>query len=161
MPRNNKNFLIAVVYFLVLLGPTSFVLAADQADAVPQKRTPILVNVQENLERLIMEEDTDSDKKITVDDTYVKGKGRGDKRFWLIATNGKRYEVDGTYYLSNLLQELSVKQRAGSEVAPIDFEMVFEKPVHRIRSDQQNDRVGRPICRSKRKVGNRRLLCLV
>jgi alpha,alpha-trehalase len=25
-----------------------------------------------------------------------------------------------------------VKQRAGSEVAPIDFEMVFEKPVHRI-----------------------------
>ena len=132
MPRNNKNFLIAVVYFLVLLGPTSFVLAADQADAVRQEGTPIMVNVQENLERLIAEEDTDSDKKITVDDTYVKGKGRGDKRFWLIATNGKRYEVGGTYYLSNLLQELSVKQRAGSEVAPIDFEMVFEKPVHRI-----------------------------
>lgn len=132
MRPNNKNFLIAVVYFLVLLGPTSFVLAADQADAVRQEGTPIMVNVQENLERLIAEEDTDSDKKITVDDTYVKGKGRGDKRFWLIATNGKRYEVGGTYYLSNLLQELSVKQRAGSEVAPIDFEMVFEKPVHRI-----------------------------
>ncbi len=132
MRPNNKNFLIAVVYFLVLLGPTSFVLAADQADAVRQEGTPIMVNVQENLERLIAEEDTDSDKKITVDDTYVRGKGRGDKRFWLIATNGKRYEVDGTYYLSNLLQELSVKQRAGSEVAPIDFEMVFEKPVHRI-----------------------------
>ena len=132
MRPNNKNFLIAVVYFLVLLGPTSFVLAADQADAVRQEGTPVMVNVQENLERLIAEEDTDSDKKITVDDTYVKGKERGDKRFWLIATNGKRYEVGGTYYLSNLLQELSVKQRAGSEVAPIDFEMVFEKPVHRI-----------------------------
>ena len=77
-----------------------------QAVQASQARAPVLVNVQKNLSRLIEEEDTDGDKKLTLDDTYIKGKGRGDKRFWLIATNGKRYEVVGTYYLSNLLQEL-------------------------------------------------------
>lgn len=132
MPRNKKHFLSVLVYFLTLVAPTFYVLKADQADAAPRERTPIMVNVQENLERLLAEEDTDDDKKITIDDTYVKGRARGDKRFWLIATNGKRYEVDRTYYLSNLLQELGIKHRAGLEVAPIDFEMVFEKPVHRI-----------------------------
>jgi alpha,alpha-trehalase len=103
-----------------------------QAHAGPQERTPIHVNVRENLERLLAEKDTDGDKKITINDTYVKGKSRGDKRFWLIATNGKRYEIDGIYYLSNLLQELGLKQRAGLEFASIDFEMVFEEPVRRI-----------------------------
>jgi alpha,alpha-trehalase len=132
MSVNRRNFSRVAVYYLFLLSLTSVILAPDQAEAIPQERKPILVNVLKNLDRLIAEEDTDNDKKITVDDTYVKGKGRGDKRFWLIATNGKRFLVDNTYYLSNLLQELSAKHIAGLEVAPIDFEMVFEKPVHRI-----------------------------
>lgn len=93
---------------------------------------PVLVNVQKNRQRLIAEEDTDEDTKITRDDTYVKGKGRGDKRFWLVATNGKHYEVVGTYSLSNLLQELSLAYETGLEVAAINFERIFESPVQRI-----------------------------
>jgi alpha,alpha-trehalase len=97
-----------------------------------RERAPVVVDVRESLDRLLAEEDTDGDKRITVHDLPEPGSTRGDKRFWLVATDGKRYEVDRTYYLSNLLQELGWKQRAGLDVAPIDFELVFEKPVHRI-----------------------------
>lgn len=83
---------------------------------------------------MLAEEDTDGDKNITIHDTYVQGSNRGDQRFWLIAMDGTRYEVDGTYYLSNLLEELALKQRAGLEVAPIDFELILEQPVHRTRA---------------------------
>lgn len=127
-----RTVLVVVLSWLIFLGRLSIGPATDQAYASPQERTPIMVDVRENLERLLAEEDTDGDKKITIHDTLVQGSNRGDHRFWLIATNGRRYEVDRTYYLSNLLQELALKQRAGLEVAPIDLEMVFEQPVHRI-----------------------------
>jgi alpha,alpha-trehalase len=111
-----------------------FFCAADvlaQVGSVEQVRQPILVSVRQNLDRLLAEEDTDDDQKLTVDDTFVKGKGRGDKRFSLVAINGKRYEVVGTYHLSNLLQELKLAEDAGSGVAKIDFEKIFESPVER------------------------------
>jgi alpha,alpha-trehalase len=99
----------------------------------------VFVDVQENLDRLIRDEDTDGDKKITVEDTRLQEPGRGDKRFRLTATDGKPYEVVGTYYLSNLLQELKLAQDAGDAVAPIDFNRVFESPVRRIsRSIREN-----------------------
>ena len=123
---------VVVLSWLIFLGSFSMGPETEQAYAGPQERPPIMVDVRENLERLLAEEDTDGDQKITIHDTYVQGSNRGDQRFWLVTTNGKRYEVDRTYYLSNLLQELTLKQRAGLEVAPIDFEMVFEQPVHRI-----------------------------
>jgi alpha,alpha-trehalase len=129
---HKRSVLVVVLSWLIFFGSLSIGPETEQAYAGPQERTPIMVDVRENLERLLAEEDTDGDKKITIHDTYVQGSNRGDQRFWLIATNGKRYEVDRTYYLSNLLQELALKQRAGLEVAPIDFEMVFEQPVHRI-----------------------------
>ena len=132
MRRYNKTFLIVVFSCLFLPCSPSVAPETEQAHAGPQERTPIMVNVWENLERLLSEEDTDGDKKITINDTHMKGTGRGDKQFWLIATNGKRYEIYRTYYLSNLLQELRSKQRAGLAIAPIDFEMVFEEPVRRI-----------------------------
>src|SRR5262245_3993432 len=131
--RSHKRPVFVVVFsWLVIFGSLSIGPKAEEAYAEPQERTPIMVNVRENLERLLAEEDTDGDKKITIHDTYVQGSNRGDQQFWLIATNGKSYGVDRTYYLSNLLQELTLKQRAGLEVAPIDFEKVFEPPVHRI-----------------------------
>jgi alpha,alpha-trehalase len=129
---NKRTFLVIVLSWLIFLGSLSIGPETDQAYAGSQERTPIMVDVRENLERLLAEEDTDGDNKITIHDTFVQGSNRGDHRFWLIATDGRRYEVDRTYYLSNLLQELALKQRAGLEVAPIDFEMVFEQPVHRI-----------------------------
>src|SRR5215510_9243913 len=128
----NRTFLI-VAFSCLCLSVSHFVVPeTGLAHAGSQERTPIMVNVRENLERLLSEEDTDGDKKITINDTHMEGKSRDDKRFWLIATNGKRYEIDRTYYLSNLLQELRLKQRAGLEIAPIDFEMIFEEPVRRI-----------------------------
>jgi alpha,alpha-trehalase len=129
---HKRPVLLVVLSWLIFLGSLSLGPETEQAYAGPQERTSIIVDVRENLERLLAEEDTDGDKKITIHDTYVQGSNRDDQRFWLIATNGKRYEVDRTYYLSNLLQELALKQRAGLEVASIDFEMVFEHPVHRI-----------------------------
>src|SRR5262245_8902433 len=129
---HKRPFLVVVISWLIFHGSLSIGSESDQAYAGPQERTSIMVNVRENVERLRAEEDTDSDKRITIHDTYVQDGNRGDKRFWLIATDGKTYEVDRTYYLSNLLQELVSKQRAGLEVAPIDLEMVFEQPVQRI-----------------------------
>lgn len=85
----------------------------------------IPVNIRENLRRLLSQEDTDGDQKITVDD-------RGPKRFQLLATDGKAFEVAGTYFLSNLLQELVLAQTANHEIAILDSARIFEPPGERI-----------------------------
>ena len=89
-------------------------------------------NVQTTLEQLLADEDTDNDKKITIDDPHIIGTQRGDKRFWMELNNGRKYEISGTYYLSNLLQELSLASEAGKETAEIPAERIFEPPVDRI-----------------------------
>ena len=91
----------------------------------------VAVNVPATLDRLICEEDTDGDTKITVADPRYRD-GRGDRRFWLTSKAGTRHEVSGTYYLSNLLQELKLAQDAGSRVARIEARKVFESPVDRV-----------------------------
>ena len=116
------------IFFLflafLLLGFLENVLGQPQS--IRPFSQPLSANVRENLERLISDEDTDGDKKITVEDTRVGQRGRGDKRFWLITTSGQRYEVVGTYYLSNLLQELKLAQDTGNEIARIFPDRVFE-----------------------------------
>jgi alpha,alpha-trehalase len=89
-------------------------------------------NVQTTLEQLLADEDTDNDKKITIDDPHITGTQRGDKRFWMQLSNGQKYEISGTYYLSNLLQELSLASAAGKETAEIPADRIFEPPVDRI-----------------------------
>ncbi|HEY7159695.1 MAG TPA: trehalase family glycosidase, partial [Acidobacteriota bacterium] len=89
-------------------------------------------NIKSTLEQLLADEDTDNDKKITIDDPHIAGTQRGDKRFWLQVSNGQKYEISGTYYLSNLLQELSLASEAGKETADISAERIFEPPVDRI-----------------------------
>lgn len=89
-------------------------------------------NVKTTLEQLLNDEDTDNDKKITIDDPHISGTQRGDKRFWLELSNGQKYEISGTYYLSNLLQELSLASEAGKETVDIPAERIFELPVDRI-----------------------------
>ena len=100
----------------------------------PLMRTaqPLEVVVAHNLERLIYEEDTDGDKRITIKDTPQADPNRGDRRFQLIAANGKRYEVVGTYPLSNLLQELKLAEEAESRTGEIDLRQIFENPVRKI-----------------------------
>ncbi len=121
MQAGKRMFREAVIFLLTLLLLLSMAKVHAQTSSVLQTKPPVLVSVRENLDRLLAEEDTDDDQKLTANDTFVKGKGRGDKRFWLTAINGKRYEVVGTYHLSNLLQELKLAEDAGSEVAKMYF----------------------------------------
>jgi len=92
----------------------------------------VVVNVQSTLADLMRDEDTDGDKKITIDDARIAGTNRGDKQFWFRATDGKLYEVAGTYYLSNLLQELTLADQADEDSVELDLRRIFEKPTDHI-----------------------------
>ena len=92
----------------------------------------VRVDVKTTLDSLLRDEDTDNDKKITIDDPHVIGTERGDKRFWLTSGGGKRYELTGTYYLSNLLQELKLADERGEDTTTLDPKKIFEPPADRI-----------------------------
>ena len=58
------------------------------------------LNISTTLKQLLEQEDTDGDKRITIEDN-------GPKTFVLKDLNGSNtVAIKGTYYLSNLLQEL-------------------------------------------------------
>jgi alpha,alpha-trehalase len=97
----------------------------------PLPAKTIEVAIEQTLNLLLQEEDTDHDQKITVDDYPVENTDRGDKRFVLNATDNKNYEINGTYYLANLLQELILQKESGNKKARISSERIFENPVHR------------------------------
>jgi hypothetical protein len=130
----SKKLFIFILTFLLIAPLTK---AHGQVNQSPQSTQHILVDVQDNIDQLIQDEDTDGDKKITIDDTRVQKRGRGDKQFWLIAINGKRYEVIGTFYLSNLLKELKLAQDEGYTVAQIDTKRIFENPVQQISAHRR------------------------
>ncbi len=85
----------------------------------------IKVKVDSTISNLLKCADTNNDNKITVDDSC-------DKSFILISTDGNRFEISGTYYLSNLLQELMLFQELGIKIAELDSNRIFEPPVSRI-----------------------------
>jgi alpha,alpha-trehalase len=83
------------------------------------------LNVTETLSALENDEDTDKDKKITKDDT-------GDKSFIVKTIEGNEVEIQSTYHLSNLLQELALAKEQGQEVADISLNRIKEKPADRL-----------------------------
>ncbi|THD70029.1 trehalase [Robertkochia marina] len=83
------------------------------------------VDVNKSIEALLKDEDTDGDKKITKDDN-------GDKRFELVLLNGKEVAIKSTYHISNLLQELALRKKAGDSVAILDIKRIEEAPSGRI-----------------------------
>lgn len=83
------------------------------------------LNIQEALDRLLAQEDTDGDKKITIEDT-------GPKAFAVTLENGQSYTLKGTYHLSNLLQELALQKKEGKVEATIPLEHIEEAPTSRI-----------------------------
>ncbi|OHB55705.1 MAG: hypothetical protein A2Y12_12485 [Planctomycetes bacterium GWF2_42_9] len=91
----------------------------------------IVVDASLTICRLIQEEDTDGDKKITVDDP-CKSNGRGDKKFDVIDINNHKFAVEGTYYLANLLQELKLAESLKSKIDRLYTSRIFEKPAQRI-----------------------------
>ncbi|MEC4003207.1 trehalase family glycosidase [Flavobacterium sp. SUN052] len=80
------------------------------------------LNISEVLSNLLIREDTDKDKRITIED-------KGPKRF-LLYSNGEEIVVEGTYLLSNLLQELILAQENGNDF--IEKDNIFEQPANRI-----------------------------
>ncbi len=126
-----RLFFIGTILFTFI--PFPFYFSSSFANQSAQTDVPLLlVDVRINLEKLITEEDIDSDKKITIEDIESSKGPRGDGRFWLLGIDGKRYEVVGTYYLSNLLQELKKALDSGKETETIDPEVIFENPVDRL-----------------------------
>lgn len=83
------------------------------------------VNIETCLSQLLAQEDTDQDKKITIED-------KGPKAFNLLSISSESYTVSGTYHLSNLLQELVIAKNNGLELASIDTEVIEERPVERV-----------------------------
>lgn len=77
------------------------------------------------LASLLRQEDTDGDKKITIED-------RGPKCFSITAIDGSDYQIKGTYYLSNLLQELVIQKQSGKEIAQISLDKIEEQPANRV-----------------------------
>ncbi len=128
MKNQNKNKLSRINSKLLLL--TAFVMSTCCRQTNIGSRASIQVDVEENIQRLISQEDTDGDKKITIDDRFIEG-NRGDKKFLLIDVNDQACEITGTYYLSNLLQQLKLCQQKLQKIAALDTERIFENPVER------------------------------
>lgn len=106
---------------------------ASEASMVDGGDRTILVDVTGNRDRLLQEEDTLVDKRITVDDVSIGGTVRGDRRFVVRAVDGNQYEVHGTPQLSNLLQELTLAKDAGQATASLRWNAIYEAPVARVQ----------------------------
>ncbi len=83
------------------------------------------IPVEDTFRRLLDQEDTDGDNQITVKD-------KGPKRFVVADEDAGTYAVEGTYSLSNLLQELAFARDAGTEALELNPERLHENPVRRI-----------------------------
>ncbi|MGA1826216.1 MAG: trehalase family glycosidase [bacterium] len=121
------NIAIFLIVFLCFL----FFIPHTHAQPILPTSSTINVTIQKCIEQLLEEEDMDMDKKITIDDHFL-GNNRGDKKFFIEGENNQRYEIIGTYYLSNLLQELTLSQENGYFTIELNREKIFENPVHRI-----------------------------
>lgn len=82
----------------------------------------IVVNIEKTISELLLQEDTDQDKRITIED-------KGLKRF-ILKFNTEEIAVEGTYYLSNLLQELILAREANNDF--IESDKILELPANRI-----------------------------
>ena len=83
----------------------------------------IEVEINAVFEQLLLQEDTDKDKKITKDD-------KGPKRFVLNDSSTKeQFVIEGTYHLSNLLQELADLRAQDAMYGEIDLNRIQELPV--------------------------------
>ncbi|ORX55748.1 trehalase-domain-containing protein [Hesseltinella vesiculosa] len=91
------------------------------------KAQRFLVDVDETLQR-ILEQDTDGDFQITINDAGSKAMALG------TADSGgfRKIDVRGTYMLANLLQELAIAKDYGRKYVVLDEDRLNENPVHRL-----------------------------
>lgn len=83
------------------------------------------LEIDVTLHNLLEQEDTDGDKKITIED-------KGPKAFKIQSITGEYYTVKGTYHLSNLLQELVIAKNKGLSIAEIPLHFIEELPAARV-----------------------------
>lgn len=97
----------------------------DEHGSQPRK---FLIPVDETLKTLLEREDTDKNCQITIEDLGPKVLSLG-----TAASNGfQRFEVRGTYRLSNLLQELTLAKDYGRKNIILDEARLIENPVNRL-----------------------------
>jgi alpha,alpha-trehalase len=87
-----------------------------------------LINVEKTKDQLLKQEDTNEDDQVTVNDKGPKVMKLGS----LTSQGIKRYDVRGTYMISNLLQELALASAEGHEEIILDEERLNENPVDRL-----------------------------
>ncbi|KAL2839294.1 trehalase-domain-containing protein [Aspergillus pseudodeflectus] len=87
-----------------------------------------LIPTNKTLQELLAQEDTDRDWKITIEDDGPKA-----LRLGSIGSDGvRRYDIRGTYALSNLLQELSIANLDSKTSLLLDEARLYENPVDRL-----------------------------
>jgi len=117
-----------------LIPILALLLAGVHLRVLAQSHEVISVRVKSAVDSLLFDEDTDGDKRITIDDPHISGTLRGDKRFWLMGLHGGRYEVSGTYHLANLLALLTIAEDAHVDSTQLSLDDVFELPFdHQMR----------------------------
>lgn len=102
-------------------------LSSDTVTADSEMRK-FSIEVEETMERLLAQEDTDGDNQISITDT-------GPKSITLdvVSQNGlQKGTVRGTYMLSNLLQELALARERGYHHIILDEARIAEDPVERL-----------------------------
>ncbi|ORZ22871.1 neutral trehalase [Lobosporangium transversale] len=87
-----------------------------------------LIDVEATQKLILEQEDTDGDFQITVNDVGPKVITLGTAD----SAGFKKYDIRGTYMLSNLLQELSLAQDYGRKYVVLDEARLNENPVDRL-----------------------------
>ncbi|KAK9447111.1 trehalase-domain-containing protein [Limtongia smithiae] len=97
----------------------------DAQSLMPRK---FLIDVDSTLTALLASEDTDNNKQITIEDLGPKVLQLGTAN-----SNGfNKFDVRGTYMLSNLLQELTLAKEYGRKAIILDEQRLNENPVDRL-----------------------------
>ncbi|KAJ5898899.1 Neutral trehalase [Penicillium taxi] len=97
----------------------------DESYGQPRK---FLIEVDDTLETLLKQEDTDSNMQITIEDLGPKVLSVGTAG----SSGFNRVDVRGTYMLSNLLQELTIAKDYGRKHIILDEARLNENPVARL-----------------------------
>ncbi|KAK9466566.1 trehalase-domain-containing protein [Lipomyces arxii] len=113
-------------------APSEFNVSAPRRrgslDADTMKPRKFLVDVNTTLQSLLESEDTDGNMQITIEDLGPKVLQLGTAN-----SNGfNKYDIRGTYMLSNLLQELTLAKEYGRKSIILDEQRLNENPVSRL-----------------------------
>ncbi|KAI9033863.1 trehalase-domain-containing protein [Phycomyces nitens] len=87
-----------------------------------------LVDVEETQRKILEQEDTDGDFQITINDLGPKTLALGTED----SGGYRKYDIRGTYMLSNLLQELALAHDYGRKHIVLDEARLNENPVDRL-----------------------------